>query len=79
MRYYLNHLCVGPPLFVLHINDLPDLTKSNTFLVIDDIKIFRHLKIRIGMATVYFNRISTSWNNGVTLGCLNVTQSNVEN
>ena len=28
-------------LFVLYVNDLPDLTKSNTFLFADDIKIFR--------------------------------------
>ena len=52
-----------------YIIDLPDLTKYNTFLVIYDIKIFRPIIIRIGMATVYFNRISTSWNNGVIIGC----------
>ena len=28
-------------MFVLYVNDLPDLTKSNTFLFADDIKIFR--------------------------------------
>ena len=32
---------LGPLLFVLYINNLPDLAKSNAFLFADDIKIFR--------------------------------------
>ena len=32
---------IGPLLFVLYINDLPELTKSETFQFADDIKIFR--------------------------------------
>ena len=32
---------LGPLLFVPYVNDLPELTKSNTFLFTDDIKIFR--------------------------------------
>ena len=32
---------LGSLLFVLYINYLPELTKSYTFLVADDIKIFR--------------------------------------
>ena len=34
---------LGPLLFVLYINDLPDLTQSDTFLFADDIKIFRSI------------------------------------
>ena len=32
---------IGPLLFVLYINDQPELTMSDTFLFADDIKIFR--------------------------------------
>ena len=32
---------IGPLVFVLYINNLPELTKSDTFLFADDIKIFR--------------------------------------
>ena len=32
---------IRPLLFVLYINDLPELTKSDTFLFADDIKIFK--------------------------------------
>ena len=32
---------LGPLLFVLYINDLPELTKSDIFLFANDIKIFR--------------------------------------
>ena len=32
---------IGPLLFVLYINDLPELTKSDTFLFANDINIFR--------------------------------------
>ena len=32
---------LGTLLFVLYINDLPELTKSDTFVFADDIKIFR--------------------------------------
>ena len=34
---------LGPLLFVLYINDLPDLSQSDTFLFADDIKIFRSI------------------------------------
>ena len=36
-------LGIGPLLFVLYINDLPDLTQSDTFPFADDIKIFTNL------------------------------------
>ena len=32
---------VGPLLCILYIHDLPELTKTDTFLFSDDIKIFR--------------------------------------
>ena len=34
---------IGPLLFVLYINGLPDLAQSDTFLFADDIKIFRSI------------------------------------
>ena len=34
---------LGLLLFVLYINDLPDLTQSDIFLFADDIKIFRSI------------------------------------
>ena len=33
---------LGPLLFVLYRNDLPELTKSDTFLFADNIKIFSY-------------------------------------
>ena len=45
---------LGSLLFVLYVNDLPDLTKSNTFLFADDIKIFRAITNK--MTRIYYNK-----------------------
>ena len=39
-------IVLGPILFVIYINDLPEYEEANTYLFADDTKLFREIKNR---------------------------------
>ena len=61
---------IGPLLFVLYINDLPELTKSDTFLFADGIKVFRSITDKNDQGTLQddLNTLE-QWSNKWLLKC----------
>ena len=66
---------LGPILFLLYVNDIPERIQSTAELFADDCKIYRRINSREDLC--YYKTIWTHWRHGHVTGCSNSAEKSV--